>query len=85
MYYYICSLPSVNKILESSTTKFQSDVSKLAILFHAKITNDVWMFVRLSQKIDLSIGDAEASRQNAFYCDVAVVKTSPETKINGFK
>ena len=40
------------------------------------------MFVRFSQQIHLSICYAEASCQNAFHCDVAVVKTSPAKNKN---
>jgi hypothetical protein len=70
--------PSVDEILQGGATKFQGDVPKLAVLFHAEISNDVRVLVGLAEEVDLAVGDAEAGRQDALDGDVAVVETAPE-------
>jgi hypothetical protein len=48
-------------------------------LLHAEISNHVWMFIRLSQKVYLTISNTEAGRKDPFDCDITVIKSTSGT------
>jgi hypothetical protein len=66
--------------LQCCAAVLKSDVSKLSVLLHAKVSNDVGVFVGLAQEVHLAVGDAEAGGQHAFHGHVAIVKSTPEKK-----
>ena len=49
-------------------------VPELAVLLHAEVPNHVWVNIRLSEKLNLAVGNAEAVSEDSLYGHVAVVE-----------
>ena len=68
---------AVDVVLQSGSAILQGDVTELGVLLHAKVSDDIRVFIRLPQQIHFSVGDAEAGGQHPLDSHVPRVEFTP--------
>lgn len=64
-------------LLKRGSTQLYGDVLELAVPLGAEVTDNIWMLIRLSEQLNLSVRKAEALWEDSFHCHWTVVKLPP--------
>lgn len=67
-------------LLQSRSTKFDGDVGEEAVSLCAEVSDDVWVCVRFSEKLHLSLGYLKALRKDSLYGNVTSIKPAPKVE-----
>lgn len=64
-------------LLQRGRAELDGDVVELLVLLGAEVADDVGVFIRLSEQLDLTVHEMETLRQEALHSHVPAIKLSP--------
>lgn len=67
----------MNHLLKCGSTQLYGDVLELPVSLGAEVADHVWVLVRLSEQLNLSVCKAEALWENSLHGHCTVVKLPP--------